>query len=296
MQPQFGGKEKSKNENGGTAWKNFSYLLTSKFKVGRLTEIKKLIKEIVWPWYLLWFWLHSEVEQVGDQSLLLSGGPKPCIFLHLQKHKTRWKAAIWFVKCILEFLKIRFDREASLVRSSWEAGEIAGGSMVLLLPWEAPGGLERDRGCGRRPSGDQQWRARASLDPGLDVVEPRGSEPAGRTSKAMSTWTTLCLELPWKLKSAYSVGQALKMFCTTKLDRAILSQQFKISLIVSILNPKPNFHHLDCSLARKEKTDAAVFALVLDQDPVYIYPRRPDHIWIHWKLEIRIIQGFVMQA
>ena len=65
-------------------------------------------------------------------------------------------------------------------------------------------GLERDRGCDRRPSGDrrtgdQQWRARASLDPGLDVVEPRGPEPAGRTSKAMSTWTTLCLELPWKL-------------------------------------------------------------------------------------------------
>ena len=162
--------------------------------------------------YLLSFWLQSEVEKVGDQSLLLSGGPKPCIFLHFQKHKTRWKAAIWFVKCILEFLRIRFDREASLVRSSWEAGEIAGGSMVLLLPWEAPGGLERDRGCDRRPSGDrrtgdQQWRARASLDPGLDVVEPRGPEPAGRTSKAMSTWTTLCLELPWKLKSAYSQSQ-----------------------------------------------------------------------------------------
>ena len=86
------------------------------------------------------------------------------------------------------------------------------------------------------------------------------------------------------------------MFWTTKLDRAIVSQQLKTSRIVSLLNPKPNFHHLDCSLARKEKTDAAVFALVLDQDPVYIYPRRPDHIWIHWKLEIWIIQGFVMQA
>ena len=102
-------------------------------------------------------------------------------------------------------------------------------------------GLERDRGCDRRPSGDrrtgdQQWRARASLDPGLDVVEPRGSEPAGRTSKAMSTWTTLCLELPWKLKSAYSQSQKRRKlsgwqdFCRKNFpDKTSKSRQFSNS-------------------------------------------------------------------
>ena len=124
-------------------------------------------------------------------------------------------------------------------------------------------GLERDRGCDRRPSGDrrtgdQQWRARASLDPGLDVVEPRGSEPAGRTSKAMSTWTTLCLELPWKLKSAYSQSQKRRKlsgwqdFCrknfpdkTRKLHHFSNSRQIRVKSVFANFkhNNGPNMLH-----------------------------------------------------
>ena len=55
------------------------------------------------------------------------------------------------MKSILEFLRIKFDREASLVRSSWEAGEIAAGSMVLLLPWEGPGSSETEAATGDHP-------------------------------------------------------------------------------------------------------------------------------------------------
>ena len=121
------------------------------------------------------------------------------------------------MKCILEFLRIRFDREASLVRSSWEAGDIAAGSMVLLLPWEGPGSSETEAATGDHPetggpetsSGDlgrASIPVLMSLSPGrtrASCADQQGNEHMDHALSRTTMKTEECL---------FNVGQTLKMF------------------------------------------------------------------------------------
>ena len=239
MQPQFGGKEKSKNENGGTAWKIFFLFLTNHATIFP-----------IWFLYIQSWGTHGNQETYKRNYV----SRVPAVFLTPFWGRTSTRPKPTFIRRSKAFHLLTLAETQNSMKSRNLVCEMhfgvskdkiwPGGQSGLILMgggrdcgWEhgataamGGSGLERDRGCDRRPSRDRRTGDHPAVETSGEPLSRfwcrwarGGPEPAGRTSKAMSTWTTLCLELPWKLKSAFSVGKTLKMFWTIKLDRTILS-------------------------------------------------------------------------